>query len=536
MRRTLPALLPVILLLALPLAFYYSKGCRTQQTADEYDVLTVITPHAESIKHEMQQGFDRYYLKNYGRHVKIEFLSPGGTSDIVRYLNDRFAGEVKYRILSGKAGENTVWDDTAARAWSGHAGADHAVRRFFLDSDIGIGIDIFAGGGVFEHADLARRGIGVDGGVQKRHPEYFANDNIPASFGGEDIYDREHGRFYSICLSSFGIVCNIGRILETGEKKLPEKWEDLTDKRFFNSIVVADPTKSGSVNKCFEAIVQQQMAQAAAEYGEEKGPSIGWANGLNLIKGIIGNARTVTDSAGKAVRDVAAGEAAAGMAIDFYALSEAEWAEFRCGRNRGQSQIHYIPPRAGAGVSGDPVMLLRGAPHRKTAEAFLDYLLSAEGQKIFSFRPGMPDGPEKYALRRSPVRRDVYADKFKPFRSDPDYNPYEAGSDFIYRSEWTGRYFNLLRQTIKLVMLEARPELAAAQKAIADAGGADKVPQAYAEFCRLPYTYAEAEEISRALRHTSPEQALAASRLGRCWTDEARKQYRKAEELAKAGK
>ena len=51
----------------------------------------------------------------------------------------------------------------------------------------------------------------------------------------------------------------------------------------------------------------------------------GWAQGMGLIKRIAGNARLVTDSASKVPRDVGRGDAIAGMCIDFYGRSEAEW-------------------------------------------------------------------------------------------------------------------------------------------------------------------------------------------------------------------
>lgn len=57
----------------------------------------------------------------------------------------------------------------------------------------------------------------------------------------------------------------------------------------------------------------------------------GWADGMNLIKRIMGNTRTITDSAGKVTRDVASGAAAVGMAIDFYGLTEQEWNAFQMG-------------------------------------------------------------------------------------------------------------------------------------------------------------------------------------------------------------
>ena len=43
------------------------------------DTLIILTPHAESIKHEFERGFQRYYREKYNRDIVIDWRSPGGT-------------------------------------------------------------------------------------------------------------------------------------------------------------------------------------------------------------------------------------------------------------------------------------------------------------------------------------------------------------------------------------------------------------------------------------------------------------------------
>ncbi|MBR2054678.1 MAG: hypothetical protein IJ968_07300, partial [Clostridia bacterium] len=105
-------------------------------------------------------------------------------------------------------------------------------------------------------------------------------------------------------LTTFGMLYNIDRMQEMADPTPPVRWKDIGDARFFRQVIVADPSKSGSANKCFEIILQQCMAEA----GE---PVKGWYNGINLLKRIFANARTITDSASKVVRDVGIGEGAA---------------------------------------------------------------------------------------------------------------------------------------------------------------------------------------------------------------------------------
>lgn len=196
---------------------------------------------------------------------------------------------------------------------------------------------------------------------------------------------------------------------------------DLAAPRFYNTLALADPSKSGSANKCFEILIQQCMADSGS-------PDKGWEEGLNLIKRIFGNARNLTDSAGKIPRDVAAGNAAAGMAIDTYGFTEQEWNELQFG---GTPHFFYVPPEGGTAVSADPVQMLRGAPNRKAAEAFIDFLLSIEGQKLHAFktgtpaaRPGMRCGGRRSGATSTPPNTGSTA----PIRTTTRMNPAPVSS------------------------------------------------------------------------------------------------------------
>ncbi len=537
LKRTLIALIPLLLLLALPIALRPVPEQSPSAADADADRVVIITPHAEPIRYEFARAFGRYYREKYNRNIEIEYRSVGGTSDIVRFIADRF--EAEFRRDREKKGELPEWSPKLAGAFSNHRinPAKHAdreeaaIRRAFLESEVGIGIDIFWGGGVFDHSRQGLRGFAVDGKVKERHPEYLDPAIIPQRFGGDDFYDPA-GRFYGACLASFGICYNPDRLNELADKSVPDTWHALGEPRFFNRTVVADPTKSGSANKCFEAILQQTMADAAAKYGEKEGLAIGWADGMNLIKRIVANARALTEGAGKVPRDVSSGGAAVGMAIDTYGLSEEEWSQRLFG---DKPKIRYIPPRGGTAVSADPVQLLRGAPNRRAAEEFIDFLLSPAGQKLWNYRVGTEGGPEKYALRRPPIRRDLYTPESVRNFSDPDYNPYVAGESFVYHPAWTSPYFSLIRVLIKCITLDVQKELAEAWQAIIEAGGPDKVPEAMKKFNALPFSYSEAGRAADRLRTGKDRTALDVVKTCREWSENARGHYRRAAEKARAG-
>ena len=498
--------------------------------APEHDKLVIITAHTKSIRDEYALAFRKYYQKKYHKDVDLDFRSPGGTSDIMRYIADRY--EANFRIYWESKKELGPWTEEIAKNfanqrvdWDKNASATaKKARKIFLESNIGLDIDLMAGGGTFELSRNADRGFAVDGEVALRHPEYFGEDKLPESFGGDKIYDKK-GRFYGVVISTFGISCNLDRVAELPGNPVPKAWHDLANPIFFNLICLADPSKSGSANKCYEIIIQQCMAQAG-------NPSDGWTNGVNLLKRIFANSRLITESAGAAVRDVAIGNSAVGMAIDTYGMSEVAWQE-KIFDNK--PKVRYITPKGGTAISADPIQLLRGAPNKKVAQEFIDFLLSVEGQKLHCFRPGTPGGPVKYQLNRPPARRDIYTKENLQYFFDKNYNPYQSGADFVYRPAWTGRYYTLLRTLLKNIIIDTAPELKLAWKAIIDAGGPEKVPQAMAKFNELPFSYKDASFAAKQIRPYPGHSPQQVSAYLRNWSEQARKNYLEAANLAKKG-
>ena len=515
MLRILKTAVPLALLLALPLLLR-GQTAKEQEAASE--TVTILSPHSAPIKEETTGAFLNYYRAKTGRTVRIDWLNVGGTADIVRYIDERFT--TAFRRQWEAAGKS--WTPAVAAAFKSGRQAPNAAeasaRAEFLASNCSIGVDIFFGGGSFDMNRNAERGYAVSANLEPTVPEYFAQ--VPVNFSGE-MLRHPGGLFYGTCLSSFGICANFARLRELGVP-VPQCWEDMASPRLFMEIAAADPTKSGSINKCYEMIIQQAMQ-------ENLDPAAGWAAGLLRLQRILANARIITDSAGHAVREVSSGNAAAGMAIDFYAAAEAEWSAWQ---NGGTPRVGYIPPKNGSAVTCDPVQLLRGAPNAPAAREFIAFLLSPAGQKLWGFRPGAPGGPAKHALRRSPILPSMYGEPHRQHMIDRDYNPYTAAAGFEYKAEYTGSYFALLRIMIKCAMLDVHPEMQAAWKALNAAGGPEKVPQAWAEFSRAPITFAEAPDMKKRLSAGG----AAALAVRRGLATSARARFLRARELAEARK
>lgn len=155
------------------------------------------------------------------------------------------------------------------------------------------------------------------------------------------------------------------------------------------------------------------------------------------------------------------GDAAAGMCIDYYGRFQSE-AAAAGGR---PSRVGFLTARGEAAMNADPIGLLRGAPHRKLAVEFIEFVLSEDGQKLWDFRRGTPGGPQRYTLRRLPILPRLYDHEFDVYRADLE-NPYELEKGFVYREAWTGPLFGAIAFVVRAMCVETEAELAEAYRAL----------------------------------------------------------------------
>ncbi len=528
----------ILFLLAATLALPFWLRPAREAGAAADDTVVIISPHNEAIRHEYGLAFARWYRARTGRTVAVDWRSLGGTSEIARYLEGAYNNAFK-----------NLWISRPGQTWSAEVQAGFinpkapvgtpaaAARAAFLASDAGCGLDLFFGGGAFDFKAQAAAGRLVDCGMLHAHPEWFTAAVIPPAYAGEDYWDPS-GRWVGCALSAFGIVFNRDEVARRGLPSPPAQWADLADARYLGGVALADPTKSGSIAKAFENLIQQQMqarltaltpagaAGPADKITETRAVGEGWVAGLRMLQLISANARYFTDSAQKVPIDVAAGDCAAGMCIDSYGRQQAEAVTRRAGSDR----VGYVSPVGGTVCSADPIGLLRGAPHRTVALAFIEFALSPEGQEIWNVRPGTPGGPEQYALRRLPIRRDFYTDAaLGPRRSDPEENPYAAASPLVYRAAWTGGVYRELSFIIRVMDIDPHPELTEAWRAILAAGRPPAALAALQDLSAVDYAAANGR-IHAALTSKDPaDEIRLATELGTAF----RAQYRHAAELAR---
>lgn len=562
---------------ALPFIFQprHAKG----RWAEGDPVLVVITPHNEAIRQEFAEGFSIWHERRFGVPVRIDWRVIGGTTEIMRFLASEYIGSMQG--LRERHGRPFPSDAASAMLRPAEPGGDpsDAVRReIWLDFRTNDSpdhatsrIDVFFGGGTFDHGKAAEQGLTVAPWPRDSIPcgivaDEEGNELIPREMSG-DVWRTDY--FYGTVLSTFGICSNPDRLADIGAAE-PRTWRDLSGPALFGQVGVTDPTKSGSVAKAFEMVVQQAMAEDVANAGYDGAavdaneraiaadPAVvegspleayeevvekAWVDGVNLVRMIGANARYFTDSAGKVPIDVGMGAIAAGIAIDFFGRFQAEYAR----TPDGVSHLQYSTPRGGSCVSADPMSLMRGAPHRELALRFFEYVLSPEGQALWNARPGTDGGTRRFALRRLPIRRDFYpqggtysgdgavAARYMPIMSDnladPEVNPYELASQFTYRPRWSARHFGIQRDLVRAICIDSGDELRAAWRAVIEAGGPAENPKAMELILAMPTRPVPVTWKSAIGEYRS----IPRLEYMREWTAEMRSNYRAARAIAEAG-
>jgi ABC-type Fe3+ transport system substrate-binding protein len=481
----------LVAIVLLPVLLRKKSATASPDAAD--DRLVIITPHNESIRNEFGEAFARWWKQRSGRSVYVDWRTPGGTAEIRKVLD------------------------------SGYAAAEERGAE-------GMGIDLFFGGGDYEfktqHKPKKGKGRLVPLEVFDKHPEWFGEKGITQYFSGEQYYNDER-TWVAACLSQFGICYNEDALKRLG-LPVPQGWEDLGDPRYAGYLALADPSKSGSVARAFELLIQQQM-QITTELdpvseNSKIARNAGWERGWQLIMRLCANARYFTDSASKIPQDVGQGDSVAGMCVDFYGRSFSD--ELK--RADGSSRLRWIAPAGGSSLSGDPIAVMRGAPNPQVAQAFVEFVLEDAGQILWNAKPGTANGPVSKALRRMPVRRDIYSPQNQEHFSDGNMNPYEATGEFVYRPELTGKAFGTIRALVRIVGIDSHEEMKSAWKALREANFPPEAMKVFFDVSVLDYqTMKEGDPgLSSA---DALEAAARASELGAHF----RAQYQRAEAMAR---
>jgi ABC-type Fe3+ transport system substrate-binding protein len=164
--------------------------------------LVIVSPHTDSVRTEFERAF-----KEKHPDATFQWLNPGGSSDLLRFVLDQF-----------KAKQN---------------------------KDDGIGADLFFGGGPETFVEIEAADL-----LQPLPSDY----KIPAELNGVPLRAKNN-LWVGAALSGFGIMYN-KPIAARDKLPVPVVWADLGKPALQNRIELADPRKSGSAHASYEIILQ----------------------------------------------------------------------------------------------------------------------------------------------------------------------------------------------------------------------------------------------------------------------------------------
>ena len=180
--------------------------------------------------------------------------------------------------------------------------------------------------------------------------------------------------YFSTKLITTGIVYN------TKAPFVPASWEDLAKPEAKNLIAMPSPLTSGAA-----------MIHTVTLTGNLAG---GW----DFYKQLAENGAVAAGGNGDVLKAVSGGDKLFGMIVDYMPIRE---------KAKG-APVEFVFPKEGVSAVTEPVAILSTAKNVEAAKAFIDFILSEEGQKLAvsqGYIPalasaGLPDGyPERSAIK-----------------------------------------------------------------------------------------------------------------------------------------
>ncbi|MEX3503840.1 ABC transporter substrate-binding protein [Corynebacterium sp. LK2510] len=135
---------------------------------------------------------------------------------------------------------------------------------------------------------------------------------------------------------------------------IPSSWQDLTDSRYANQIVMPNPAVSGAA--AFNASAWLLEPQLGVEW----------------LRSIFANSPMIADSNGPTSQEIAGGGHPVGIVVDYLVRSLAA----------DGSPIAAVYPTEGAPYITEPAGIFANSENQDAAKRYIEFLLSEEGQRI----------------------------------------------------------------------------------------------------------------------------------------------------------
>jgi ABC-type Fe3+ transport system substrate-binding protein len=465
------------------LVFCAALGCdRAPESAAQ--TLIIISPHRDEIRQEVEQGFAEWLQRRprwQGTQVQLQWRDlGGGSSQILRYLTAQYQATPE-----------------------------------------SCGIDLLYGGGTDLYYDLQPKGILAPFQL----PEKLRNQ-LRLELHGVELRDPG-GHWFGVMLSSLGILYNREVLDRLGMPDWypPKSWRDLGDPRLLGWVSAGDPRMSGSVHMLYEWLLQRY----------------GWDEGFRMLMRLGANAHGFARFSDGVSRDVLFGKTAAGGTLDSYGFSALAREQRAVQAGKAERAIlGLVLPKGEVVLNPDSIGILKGAPHRALAEAFVEYNLSEDGgQQLWSLQPmadpgaraRFPGSPHRYAICRLSLMERLYDNKAYPesVRS-VSVNPFDEAAigplPKKYDNKVAERRRRALQDLFGAWIIDTHDDLQAAWRAVRNCPSPDR-ERLEQELCAPPCSEQEIFDVKDRLGN--PPDARLRAKLLSGWLNDARERYRQVQ-------
>ena len=327
---------------------------------------------------------------------------------------------------------------------------------------------------------------------------------IPEKVGSFPINDPE-GYYKGFAASGYGFMWNT-RYLKAKKLPVPKTWADLAKAVYHGHVGMSAPSRSGTTHLTVETLLQ----------------GMGWEKGWDLMKGIAGNFKTVTARSFGVPDGVNSGQFGVGIVIDFFGLSS----------QASGFPVDFLYPKVTTLVPAN-IAIVKNAPNPKAAAAFIEYLLSAEGQEVLL-------DPK---IRRLPVNPKTYAKAPKGFP-----NPFKdksIGSAVKFDLKLSKGRYNIINSLFDVMITYRLDDLRAAAKAIQNAEAKAKgtaamkmIAEAKALVAKVPIGASKAshKDFNKIFKKKRKKKSVKVTgrqaEFEQAWDTEIKANYAKAKALA----
>lgn len=331
---------------------------------------------------------------------------------------------------------------------------------------------------------------------------------IPEKVGAFPINDPD-GYYKGFAASGYGIMWN-KRYVKAKKLPVPTEWAELRKPIYHQHVGMSAPSRSGTTHLTVETVLQ----------------GLGWDAGWAEWKAIAGNFKTITERSFGVPDGVNSGQFGIGVVIDFFGLSS----------KASGFPVDFVYPQVTTLVPAN-IAIVKDAPNRDAAEAFIEYLLSNKGQALLL-------DPK---IRRLPVNPKAYADAPADFPNPFKDNSIGAAVKFnLDLSKNRYNVVNSLFDTLITYRLEdlqgAVRAIQKAETALADksnAQAADLIAQAKALVDFMPVSEAQASDpdfnsvFKKKRKKADTKVTGRQAEFEQEWDALVKKNYAEAEALAK---